>query len=351
MKLSASFSSGDRIISLIGMAKNAGKTVVLNQLILEAFEAGQTIGITSIGRDGERQDLVTETPKPRIYAYEGTQIATAEGLLGLCEAGLEILEVTNIGTALGKIIIARVRHAGYVQIAGPGFNRDIRRVAEKMLAFGVCRVYIDGALDRTSSASPAIADCAVLSTGAVLSRDMKRVIQETSHRMMLFQLPQIADETLSKSLHQALSEHAVVLVNDQDTKYAIHHLEMKTALGNGQRISDAMTEETVYVAISGSLVFSTIKDAILQIKNPEKVVWIVQDATKLFVDEKEWLQVRRWGVKIEVLKPLKLVALTVNPYAPSGYFFNPEQFLQEMSRSAQGLTVVDVVYGGWQCTI
>lgn len=351
MNLSSSFSSGDKIVSLIGMAKNAGKTVVLNQLILEAFESGQMLGITSIGRDGERQDLVTDTPKPRIYAYEGTQIATAEGLLPLCEAGLEILEVTNMGTALGKIVIARVRHEGYIQIAGPGSNKDIRAVANKMLGFGVDRVLVDGALDRSSSASPAIADCAILSTGAVLNRDMKRVIQETSHRMMLFRLPKLKDPILSARIHPLLSEHAVAVINKQESEYDIQPLDLKTALGNGQLISDAVTENTAYILISGSLVFSTVKDAVAQIKVPEKIVWIVQDATKLFIDDKEWLQIRRWGVSIQVLNPLKLVALTVNPYAPSGYFFNPEQFLLEMSRSSEGLAVADVVYGGWQCSI
>ena len=39
-------------ISIVGMAKNAGKTTALNYLIEEAMDEGLTLGITSTGRDG-----------------------------------------------------------------------------------------------------------------------------------------------------------------------------------------------------------------------------------------------------------------------------------------------------------
>ena len=59
-----------KMISVVGMAKNSGKTVTLNQLIAEALEDNLKLGITSIGRDGEKQDIVTFTEKPLIYINE-----------------------------------------------------------------------------------------------------------------------------------------------------------------------------------------------------------------------------------------------------------------------------------------
>lgn len=56
-----------KTISIVGMAKNAGKTTALNYLIEEAIDEGVLLGITSTGRDGEMQDLVTGTEKPRVY--------------------------------------------------------------------------------------------------------------------------------------------------------------------------------------------------------------------------------------------------------------------------------------------
>ena len=56
-----------KTLSIVGMAKNAGKTTAMNFLIEEAMDEGVALGITSIGRDGESQDLVTGTEKPKIY--------------------------------------------------------------------------------------------------------------------------------------------------------------------------------------------------------------------------------------------------------------------------------------------
>jgi len=119
MKLIDLIKNKYKIISVVGMAKNSGKTVTLNELIEEALDVNLRLGITSIGRDGEKQDIVTSTEKPLIYINEGTLIATAEEVFNACEANLEILEITDYSTSLGRVLIARAISSGYVQIAGP----------------------------------------------------------------------------------------------------------------------------------------------------------------------------------------------------------------------------------------
>lgn len=48
-----------------------------------------TLGLTSIGRDGESTDVVTGTEKPGIFVREGTLIATARDMAaaGRCDCG------------------------------------------------------------------------------------------------------------------------------------------------------------------------------------------------------------------------------------------------------------------------
>ena len=67
-------------LSIVGMSKNAGKTTALNYLIEEAMDEGVNIGVTSTGRDGETQDLVTGTEKPRVYLDIDTLVAVPEFL-------------------------------------------------------------------------------------------------------------------------------------------------------------------------------------------------------------------------------------------------------------------------------
>ncbi len=57
-----------QVVSVVGMAKNAGKTVTLNEIINQSMESGTLLGLTSIGRDGETQDVVTCTQN-RLYMW------------------------------------------------------------------------------------------------------------------------------------------------------------------------------------------------------------------------------------------------------------------------------------------
>ena len=69
-----------KTMSIVGMCKNAGKTTMLNWLLTAGHLRG-TLGLTSIGRDGESTDVVTGTEKPGIFVREGTLIATAKDML------------------------------------------------------------------------------------------------------------------------------------------------------------------------------------------------------------------------------------------------------------------------------
>ena len=85
-------------ISIIGLAKNAGKTTTLNHIIQGFNSQNSRIALTSIGRDGENIDIATGTDKPRIFVRKNTVVITTHGLLSLCDITLEILAATNIST-------------------------------------------------------------------------------------------------------------------------------------------------------------------------------------------------------------------------------------------------------------
>ena len=61
MGLLQELSTKYQTLSIVGMAKNSGKTTALNYFIEEAMDDGMVLGITSTGRDGESTDLVTGT--------------------------------------------------------------------------------------------------------------------------------------------------------------------------------------------------------------------------------------------------------------------------------------------------
>lgn len=327
----------EKIIAIVGMAKNAGKTVTLNHFIEEAEEDKRVLGLTSIGRDGERIDLVTQTQKPMIYVSQGTFFATAEMLFETAEVKCEVIEVTPYQTAMGRMIIGRTLSDGYLQLAGPNTNKTIRAVSERMLELGAESILVDGALDRNTSASPAISDACVLSTGAVVSREMTKTIQETVHKASLMRLPktQLPDQDWMKPLNK------VHVVNQKGQVRVLE--DIKTALGAGKKIAEAITEETTHVVFPGALVNRTLKEIVESVAEIHQIELIVKDATKIFIDYRDWQLYMRQGIKITVLDPINLKMITVNPYSPSGYYYDRNAFIQGLKRALKDIQIVDVM--------
>jgi hypothetical protein len=324
-------------ISIVGMAKNAGKTVTLNALLDEAYEAGIVTGLTSIGRDGERQDIVTKTDKPRIYAYEQMIIATSMSYFEASEAKLEVLAITDFNTSMGKIVIGKVIVPGYVQVAGPCTNKEIIETNELMKQHGASLIIVDGAIDRKTTASPTVTEATILSTGAVISRDMTKAIEKTVYQVTLFQLAAISDSSIRAIADEAIRGQAIAVIGD-----SVEHLNLKTALNAGREIASAIKEDTKYVVLPGSLVTKTVLDIVRTSRYFREVTLIVKDATRIFIDYKDWIYFNKVGVNIQVFDEIELIAVTINPTSPEGYYFEPENYKKQLQFYID-LPVIDVM--------
>ena len=329
-----------KTLSIVGMAKNAGKTTALNYLIEEAMDDGVVLGITSTGRDGESTDLVTGTDKPRVFLETGTIVSVPVKLYDLADAGLEILRMTNYSTALGQIMLCRVAESGYVQIAGPVSTKDHKKMCQEMLAYGAEIILIDGAIDRKSIAAPDTSDAIILSTGAVLSRSIKKVVEETAHIVGVYQLPELEEGNARDRILSKKDLDKIMLIKGD----RIETLELKTGLLAGKFLDEAIDEDTEYIYIPGALTNSVISD--IHPSKMKTVEFILKDPTKIFIDSMHWQQLRKKGFTVKVLENIEVAALTVNPYAPAGYSFEHEALLKAMRNAVDGIPVVDVKMGG-----
>lgn len=324
------------------MAKNSGKTVTLNQLIYECIDANINLGLLSTGRDGESEDVATETEKPKIFAESGTYFVTTTELLPLSDATVEIIEITDYRTPLGQILIGRVKDSGYIQIAGPQPLNQIKALANRMLELGGDLVIIDGAIDRRTAAAPSIADATILATGATLSRDINRVIEETIHIANLFSLPPV-DSKNREIISEYMDQEQIAII-DKDSR--AHPINIKTALNCGNIIGNEIDENSKYLIIPGSLVKTTVEDIISSTRKFKNIDIVVTDGTKIFIPPKDWLRFMRYGVNIKVLNPINLIAITLNPYAPQGYYFEPDVLLEKTRYFIEDIPVIDVILGG-----
>ena len=326
-----------KTLSIVGMAKNAGKTTALNFLIEEAMDEGIVLGITSTGRDGETQDLVTGTEKPRVYLDQGTLVSVPSQLFGLADAGLEILRRTKYSTAIGELLICKVQDAGYVQIAGPVINSETKKLCQDMFGLGCDLVMIDGAIDRKTIASPETSDAIILATGAVLSRSMKKVVEETAHVVHLYGLPEFDEnDKVTEFIRQDNYEHIIAFNDKGEGKV----LDLVTGLGAARYIDDAIEEDTRYIFIPGAFTNSVVAD--ITNKHLKKVEFILKDPTKIFVNIMDWGQLRKRGFKVKVLKNIEIAAITVNPWSPQGYTFDSDVLIEEMRKLIPDMPIIDV---------
>lgn len=335
MGLVTELKSQYKTLSIVGMAKNAGKTTALNYFIEEAMEEDVCLGITSTGRDGESTDVVTGTDKPRVYLDVGTIVSVPTQLYDLADAGLEILRMTKYHTSIGQVLLCRVRESGYVQIAGPVITADHKSMCAEMFAFGAEMVLIDGAIDRKSIAAPETSDAIILSTGAVLSRNIKRVVEETAHIVGIYSLPRLADESAKKAIFEGNPGKIMTVSGGK-----VCELDLLTGLAASKFIDEAIDTKTEYVYLPGALTNSVIAD--IHPKKLQNVTLVLKDPTKIFIDAAGWQILRKKGFRVNVLENIKVAAVTVNPVAPGGYSFEHRTLLLAMQEALPDMKVIDV---------
>ncbi len=325
--------SGYRSLSIVGLEKNTGKTECLNY-VLRNLPEGIAAAVTSIGTDGERKDLVTGTRKPEIYLRRGTIFATTEKYYLGRRLVSEVLDVGDEGTSVGRIVTARVLSGGKAMLSGPPSTVGLRRWISSLGRYGVEFTLIDGALSRLSPASPAVSEAMILATGAALSADMKTLVRETAHAASLVALP-LAEERDIERL--AAIEAGVWSVGGDGS---IRSSGIGSSLSVDGLESDFLDGcRAVYVA--GALT-ERFLDILRADPRADAIELVVRDFTKIFVSSRSYNAFVRQGGRISVLQRSKLVAVTVNPVAPSGMVMDSDR-LRDSVAEAVGVPVYDIV--------
>ena len=313
-------------VSFIGMCKNAGKTTVLGRCLNEYRNAGEILALTSIGRDGEAVDLVTQTAKPDIFVESGTLIATAAELLPLCDISREILACTGIATPMGEVVLLRARSDGYVQLGGPSTVSQLAEVRELFFRHGAHRVFIDGALSRKTLCTRALSDASILCTGASLGGGMEHVVSETAFFCVLASLPLFSEEVLPS----------------QEGKWT---LIGESVCGSGQSaLFSALREReenrTRTVLVQGALTDAMV-ESYIRTARAAPISLIVADSSKLLLRRENYRRMLTKQCRFFVLDKVNLVAVMVNPFSAYGVSFPAEEFRTAMA-AAVSLPVFDV---------
>jgi hypothetical protein len=330
-----------RMLALVGLAKNTGKTETLAALLREHAAAGRPVGVTSIGRDGEQHDVIdARIEKPRVRLQAGDLVATTGALLRASGVAHERLSRTGVRTPLGEVVLARMSKPGSVEVAGPSAAADLRSVGEEMLLLGAEQALLDGAIDRRAASSPAVADGLVMATGAILGEDIEAVVSATSDAVDLVRLPAAEDDGAGAA---DAPTHAAEESDDERLP-----LERRLVLGAEQAeiamlLRDHPRARTLTVDGALSERFLEGLLAARGERGERELRIVAADPTKVFLARRGVRWYRRQGIAIEVRRTIALKAITVNPLAPQSHRFDSRRLRELIAAAIPDVPVLDVL--------
>ncbi len=332
--------SGARAVAVIGLVKNAGKTTVVNALM---DNVSHRFGLTSLGLDGERTDHLTGLAKPRIAPPRGTLVATTQGSLDRSGYAMEILEELPYHTPLGRVLIGVAGGDGQVEVSGPTTLAEVRATVERLQALGAEQVLVDGAINRLGSASPRVTDGVIVATGGMVADTLDEVVAVTTATLDMLTLPTVSEEIRSLvAPHELLTARAVSV----DERGNQTRLELDTVVGEGVTVArEVKRRETQTLFIGGALTQEFVDDFTRVLAPRRRLRVVVRDATVLVLPPAIVSRFRRRGIDLEVLRPLRVLAVTTNPFRlPQPY--NPKVFFSAIADAVGNrVPVFDVVHG------
>lgn len=326
-----------RSLAIIGLGKNAGKTTVLNHILRACAQEGlkRPLAVSSIGRDGEEEDLVTGGIKPRIILEEGTLLATARASISSSDPVLEILALTGIHTAGGEVAICRTRSRGYVELSGPSMAADISRCEDFFRREAKnCLFLLDGALSRKSPAGGGLTERVVLAAGMAQASDPEALAKKTADQLAFLTLESLDEQKRKEALDFLKARpKARALIWGKEGEIRLG-LDLPALAGQGDLVARALKEGDRLLFLRGALT-DRLVGSLMASPHFAGLTLAAEDGTRFFLDPQTTRRLEAREVGLSVLHPLKVAMVFANPAKGDGSLFPSKDLVQALKARIQ----------------
>ena len=313
-----------QVIGIVGLAKNTGKTTTLNWLIKK--NQHRTIGLTSIGLDGEKMDQIHFLPKPRIMVHPEMIVATAQSCLDEAMIDYDVIQKTNLFTSIGEILVVRMKGEGYLVIAGPTTNQELSKVLKLMKNYAN-NILVDGAFNRMTFSNLDEIDGIILATGAAFSNVMEETVEHTKRVVDLFQLKKANVTTDPQAKMVFMTSKGVINLLDKKIASIENVLNDKENTFNQIIIKGAVSEPLINCMIQS---------------RRRNYQLIGEDPSRFLFQSKSYKYLEHLHVELLVQKTVKLICITMNPYRPTHQSYDPLNFMNALKQKVN-VEVIDVM--------
>lgn len=321
----------NKVIGILGTAKNTGKTTTFNFLLEWSNLESIKVGLTSIGYDGEDIDNITGLPKPRIFVQKDNTIATAEQCLFSLEDKIKTIEKTDVHTALGRVVIGKARKEGLVVLAGPNKGIELKVIIQKLKQQKTEIILVDGALNRMI---PLIyCDALILTTGASRHTDIDLLVDEIESMSRVFTLPLRKHKQVSNEELKMYQNNIVIIQNKRNSILLKGHslINQKTFDSLINIIGNQECEEIYIPGIISDTVLKKIINKYYLLFQGKTI--IINNPAFLLVGSRYigYLKdiiddILSRGIKLKTLYKLPILAVTINPFYPKYSRFGKDSY-------------------------
>lgn len=340
-------------LSLIGLSKNVGKTTTTNSLLEtlvgERLYQARELALTSLGLDGEVVDALTGLPKPRYIPQQGLLVATTTDLLQQAK-GVETEQLLRLPgrTALGLVVIARIRRAGQLAIAGPTLLKEIRFALERLSEYGARLSIVDGAINRLGAAAPAVTDACILCTGTSAGATPELVAHRTADTLARLTIPA---SRWGNAYRNSFSRARLLMFSPSDPGAAeICQIDTTEPSAEAAWIAEKMRERSEAIFLLRGAFTEELSRALVAQLPPtpasRSAELVVGDATKVFCHSAVLQRLAMRGLLVRVAEAIRVLAITINPYTPE-YECTPQRLMEALVKELPTAhpVIIDAVSG------
>jgi hypothetical protein len=328
--------SGCRRLAVLGLHPRAGTRTVLASLLRRVHAKGVAFAVTSAPRVAWDEDPDTD-PVTRVPVPEGAWIATTEAAASAGDAELERVAQSPWLTSGGPVGVYRVVRAGEVDLQGPNEPEGMQSVLNQLAERSGGTVFADGGWERRAFAAPGTTDGVVLVLGAGYSQSPERAAAGARYVVETMSVPR-CHEAARLAWAETASNGAAVMLDAGGRSLGLLPPGLEDPL---PALAPPGRPAAATVVLPSGLADELM--AVLVRQADYRATLVVRDPTRISVAPiyfKAWL---KDGGRIEVVRPMQLVAVATNPVNPSGPDLDPESFRRLVASALPDLPVHDVV--------
>lgn len=317
-------STNKRVLAIVGTSKNAGKTSFLNWLVKNL--SSLKIAVTTTGRDGEDNDLVTGAKKPKLILNKDTCFTSFDYVANQQKHQLRILEKTDYRTIGKRLFIYKALENIETEVVGPSNISEQSKLVDYFLTQDSDLIIVDGSLDRKSICLSEYITDIILVIGASYG-SLEEITQQARLLRMFTQFPVYDVKKYSSITYKSCSAN-------------ITETEISSIYSNESFLINLLKEKLEWIYIPGAITDVSWE----KIKNPVNAFsgkLLIENPVNLLIKSSHIDSLLKTD-RIYSRKSFSFKAVIVNSFCPSNNHIDSERLLNSVREIFPDIPVTDI---------